>query len=113
MGHARCLLALPDHETMEITAGATIKQNLSVRALESLVKDMLEGSKGPKQERDAGSKPKGKGDRPVWLNELEENLVEVLSTPVAIKYGRKRSQITIECSGREEFERVFARLKNC
>ena len=112
MGHARCLLALPDHETMEITAGATIKQNLSVRALESLVKDMLEGSKGQKQERDAGNKPKGKSDRPVWLNELEETLVDTLSTPVTIKYGRKRSQIVIECGSREELDRLFSRLKN-
>ena len=48
----------------------------------------------------------------LMLNELEENLVEALSTPVTIKYGRKRSQIVIDCAGREEFERVFARLKN-
>ena len=112
MGHARCLLALPDHETMEITAEATIKQNLSVRALESLVKEMLEGSKGETPRSDKTQKPASKANRPVWLNELEENLVETLSTPVTIKYGRKRSQIVIECSGREEFERVFARLKN-
>ena len=112
MGHARCLLALPDHETMEITAGASIKQNLSVRALESLVKDMLEGSKGKGQSAETTGKAKAKADRPVWLNELEENLVETLSTPVAIKYGKKRSQIIIECAGREEFERVFGRLKN-
>ena len=112
MGHARCLLALPDHETMEITAGASIKQNLSVRALESLVKDMLEGSKGKSQSAETTGKAKAKADRPVWLNELEENLVETLSTPVAIKYGKKRSQIIIECAGREEFERVFGRLKN-
>lgn len=112
MGHARCLLALPDHETMEITADASIKQNLSVRALESLVKDMLEGSKGNSQSAETTGKPKRKADRPVWLNELEENLVESLSTPVVIKYGKKRSQIIIECAGREEFERVFGRLKN-
>ena len=112
MGHARCLLALPDHETMEITADASIKQNLSVRALESLVKDMLEGSKGKSQSAETTGKAKAKADRPVWLNELEENLVETLSTPVAIKYGKKRSQIIIECAGREEFERVFGRLKN-
>ena len=50
--------------------------------------------------------------RPVWLNELEESLVDALSTTVAIRYGRKKSQIVIECAGREEFERVFQRLKN-
>ncbi len=113
MGHARALLALPDHETMQITAEATIKQNLSVRGLESLVKDMLARSAGKAPKTDGAAGGKAKKDRPVWLNELEENLIEALSTTVSIKYGRKRSQIVIECSGREEFERVFARLKNC
>ena len=112
MGHARCLLALPDQETMEITADATIKQSLSVRALESLVKDMLEGSRGGQKNAGKDNKSKSNGNRPVWLNELEETLVETLSTPVKIKYGRKRSQIVIECSGREELDRVFSRLKN-
>ena len=112
MGHARSLLALPDAETMEITAGAAIKQNLSVRALESLVKEMLEGSKGQRDDKEEARAPAQKGSRAVWLNELEENLVETLSTPVTIKYGKKRSQIVIECAGREEFERVFARIKN-
>ena len=111
MGHARCLLALPDHETMEITADATIKQSLSVRALESLVKDMLEGSKGTRTEGSTGKK-KAKGDRPVWLNELEETLIENLSTPVTIQYGRKRSKIVIECGNREELDRPFSRLKD-
>lgn len=111
MGHARCLLALPDHETMEITADATIKQSLSVRALESLVKDMLEGSKGTRTEGSTGKK-KAKGDRPVWLNELEETLIENLSTPVTIQYGRKRSKIVIECGNREELDRLFSRLKD-
>ncbi|MCK5942174.1 MAG: ParB/RepB/Spo0J family partition protein [Planctomycetes bacterium] len=111
MGHARALLALPDHETMEITAEATIKQGLSVRALESLIKDMQAGMTGKKSK--ASAEPaKSKKARPVWLNELEESLVEALSTPVTIKYGRKRSQIVIECAGREEFERVFERIKN-
>ena len=109
MGHARCLLSLPDHETMTKTADFAIKQSLSVRALEAKVKEMqvsLTTGQEPK------SSAKGKKARPVWLNELEESLVDALSTPVAIKYGRKRSQIVIECAGREEFERVFARLKN-
>jgi hypothetical protein len=48
----------------------------------------------------------------VWLNELEENLIEVLGTPVAIKYGRKRSQIVIACSSQKELDRIFTRLKN-
>jgi hypothetical protein len=78
-----------------------------VRALEAKVREAQEASKGGNPAAKAGERA-----RPVWLNELEESLVEALGTPVTIRYGRKRSQIVIECAGREEFERVFQRLKN-
>lgn len=112
MGHARTLLALPDHEIMERTADLAIKQGLSVRATEAKVKDLLVAIAGGPPLAGKGSKTGQKKERPVWLNELEENLVEVLSTPVAIKYGRKRSQIVIECSSQKELDRIFTRLKN-
>ncbi|HHN74801.1 MAG TPA: ParB/RepB/Spo0J family partition protein, partial [Acidobacteria bacterium] len=111
MGHARSLLALPDHDAMNMTADLAIKQGLSVRALEAKVKELLQASRGAGA-HDAPSTNRTKKGRPVWVNELEETLVEALSTPVTIKFGRKRSQIVIECAGREEFERVFARLKD-
>jgi ParB family chromosome partitioning protein len=107
MGHARTLLALPDAEAITAVANEAIKQGWSVRATETKVKDALEASLAPK----SGATTKGKS-RPVWLNELEESLVEAMGTPVTIRYGRKRSQIVIDCAGREEFERVFQRLKN-
>ena len=106
MGHARCLLALPDAESMQLMADQAIKLGWSVRALEARVREALEASKGQAAKAAVGRQ------RPVWLNELEESLVDGLGTPVTIRYGRKRSQIIIECAGREEFERVFQRLKN-
>jgi ParB-like chromosome segregation protein Spo0J len=106
MGHARTLLALPDAEAMVACADECIKQAWSVRALEAKVREALEASKGTPTAKTSDRA------RPVWLNELEESLVEALGTPVTIRYGRKRSQIVIECAGREEFERVFQRLKN-
>lgn len=104
MGHARSLLALADPEAMVVAADEAIRTALSVRALEAKVKQALEASKGV-----AGS-PRNR-TRPVWLNELEESLVDALGTTVSIRYGRKRSQIVIDCAGREEFERIFQRLK--
>lgn len=108
MGHGRALLALSDREAIELCAEEAVRAGLSVRALEAKVKELLEVSKGDPTKASAAS---GKKARPVWLNELEESLVEALGTPVSIRYGRKRSQIIIECAGREEFERVFQRLK--
>ena len=106
MGHARSLLALPDADTMTALATLAIKEALSVRALESKVKERLGASKSPE------SAVTKKSARPVWVTELEESLVEALGSPVHIRYGRKRSQITIECGNREDFERVYQRLKN-
>lgn len=103
MGHARALLGLVDRGSMGQLAEAAIRGSWSVRALEQKVQEANAAVAGK-------ARPKGRA-RPVWLNELEESLVEVLSTPVSIRYGRKRSQIIIECAGREEFERVFQKLK--
>ena len=107
MGHARTLLALPDAEAITTVANEAIKHGWSVRATEAKVKDALEASLSPK----SGAGKKGKA-RPVWVNELEETLVDAFGTKVTVRYGRKRSQIVIDCAGREEFERVFQRLKN-
>lgn len=111
MGHARSLLALPDHEVMNQFAESAIKNGLSVRALEAQIKELLAATTGSSS---TATKPnqKAKTGRPVWLNELEETLVETLSTPIAIKYGRKRSQIVIECGNQAELDRIFNRLKN-
>ena len=105
MGHARALLALSDADAMIRCAEDAIRRGLSVRMLEEKVKQILEALV-PSNKKSA--KVRG---RPVWLNELEESLVDALGTPCTIRYGRKRSQIVIECAGREEFERVFQRLK--
>jgi ParB family chromosome partitioning protein len=108
MGHARCLLALPDADAMTAYADECIKQGWSVRETEAKVKAAQEASLGTPAKAGGATKSKG---RPVWLNEIEETLVENLGTKVAIRYGRKRSQIIIEVAGREEFERIYARLK--
>jgi len=109
MGHARALLALPA-DALEAIADRVIRDRLSVRQVEELVK---QAKAGPSESTGGGAATaKDAKGRPVWLNEIEENLVEALGTSVAVKYGRKRSKITIECAGRDEFERVYEMLKN-
>lgn len=111
MGHARALLGLVDRDSIVKVGDECVRQAWSVRSLEQHVKSLNEALAKP--EAPAPKAPEGsKKSRPVWLNELEENLVDALSTKVTIRYSRKKSQIVIECVGREEFERVFQRLKN-
>jgi ParB family chromosome partitioning protein len=112
MGHARCLLGISDKAIRDQLAQEAIRQNLSVRLLEEKVREHTLGS-GSSPTSSKGGRKKGTRSRPVWLNELEETLVEELGTSVVIRYGKKKSEIVIQCVGREEFERVYARLKNC
>lgn len=107
MGHARALLALSDSELQVKLADEAIRSAQSVRALEERVRMALEAMKGETKATGAAT-PK---QRPVWVKELEENLVESVGASVQIRYGKKRSQIIIECVGREEFERVYTRLR--
>lgn len=108
MGHARAILGLLDAEGMPRLAEECIRQGWSVRVLEQQVKDINARLATPK----AAKMPSGKKAKPAWLTEVEESLVEALATRVSVRYGRKRSQILIECAGREEFERVLNRIRN-
>lgn len=109
MGHARALLGLVDKDIMVKVADASIRASWSVRALEQKVREANEAVTAPA----GGAKAAlGTKSRPVWLKELEETLMDNLAAPVALRYGRKRSQIVIECTSREELERLYERLKN-
>lgn len=111
MGHARALLGLPTAEFQSKVAEEAIRRGLSVRDVEGMVKQLALGAAPNAEAAATTAEAAKKKTRPVWLNELEETLVETLGTPVAIRYGRKRSKIVIECTGREEFDRIYAKLK--
>ncbi len=110
MGHARALLGIKDPETQVMLADDVIRRGLSVRDLEEAMRQAKVGAPeaGAKAASSASADKKA-----AWLKEIEESLCEVMNTPVAVRYGRKTSVIQITCSGREEFERVFNKLKNC
>jgi ParB family transcriptional regulator, chromosome partitioning protein len=108
MGHGRALLGLATAEEQSAVADEVARKRLSVRQVEALIQS-LNAATDPKAKKSGhiGDKP----GRPVWVNEIEETLAGILGVPVGVSYGRKRSRITIECVGREEFERVYELLK--
>ena len=112
MGHARSLLGIADQKLRIKLADEVVRQGMSVRALEALVREHA-GAKKPPGQRGESGKPARKRDRAAWLTEIEETLTETLSTTVAVRFGRAKSVIQIECVGRDEFERIYGRLKEC
>ena len=104
MGHARAILGIEDPQLRVRLADEAVRGGISVRVLEERINTL--NAKAP-----AGKVRKGKASRPAWVNELEENLVESIGAPVAIRYGKRRSQVIIECAGREELERIYNKLR--
>ena len=108
MGHARALLAIKDPKLQVQLADEVVRQSLSVRALEELARQHAVGLPGAAQ---PAKKKDPQQIKAAWLKEIEETLADTFSTSVQVKYGRKSSTIEITCAGREEFERIYARLK--
>lgn len=109
MGQARALLSLPGEAERKAVAEKIIRERLSVRQVEALVQELKEAT--PRAAEQKPGEVTVSKERPLWLREIEDNLCDALEAKVAVKYGRKRSKITIECEGREQFERVYEMLK--
>jgi ParB family transcriptional regulator, chromosome partitioning protein len=109
MGHARAILGSPDRSFQEVLAKRVVADDLSVRAVEELVREH-QGTADP--EGAAGS---GNGDsadsrrrlRPPGLVELEELLGDHLETRVKISMGSARGKVVVEFSTLEDLERIY------
>jgi len=109
MGHARALLATPDRAFQEATARRIADEDLSVRAVEEIVRDH-EGTPTP-----SAAEPGAEGAaaverrrlRPPGLLELEELLGDHLETRVKISMGSSRGKVVVEFSTLEDLERIY------
>lgn len=109
MGHARALLATKSAEDRSRLAAQAIREEWNVRQTEAAAR----GEGGASEAAPQGSEGSGsKAKPPAWQRELQDDLGQALDAKVGVKVGGKRSKITIECVGREEFERVAALLKS-
>ncbi|MEZ5966558.1 MAG: ParB/RepB/Spo0J family partition protein [Planctomycetota bacterium] len=110
MGHARALLGLESTQQQAL-ADRVVRERMSVRDVETKVQELKSVEPVDPNQSKGGPGAAAKKGRPIWLNEIEDTLAEVLGTSVQVRYGRKRSTITIECRGRPEFERIYELLK--
>jgi ParB family chromosome partitioning protein len=107
MGHARALLGTPDRAFQEVLARRVVDEDLSVRAVEELVRehqsDARPGDGGGSNEP---SSPR-RALRPPGLLELEELLGDHLETRVKISMANNRGKVVVEFSTLEDLERIY------
>lgn len=102
MGHARAILALPAAEQAAV-AGRIIKQGLSVRATEALIR-RLSGKRATK-------KTTGKRLDPD-IRKLQDNLSDKLAARVEIKSGQRGTgELKIYYSSLDQLDGILKRIK--
>lgn len=92
MGHVRALLSLEDEALMEEVAQKAIREQMSVRAVEKLVKSMVQPK--PKKKEKA---------RDIHMEAVEHRLQERFQTTVKVANG----QIVIRYDGDDDLNRIL------
>ncbi|MCX6136078.1 MAG: ParB/RepB/Spo0J family partition protein [Ignavibacteriales bacterium] len=104
MGHARALLSLPDERTQLKMYGRIVKQGLSVRKVEEMVKET-----GP-QGRKKSSAPAGRHDSS--LQSVETSLRQAYGTKIVIRRQSGGSgEIAIEFYNADDLDRLIELLQ--
>lgn len=104
-GHARALLSLNDEETMIDIFNKIQKEDLSVRAVESLVKTIKEGSNTPNKTE---GKSAGTEDLPEEYLDLVNKLKDALNCNITFKRNNKgKGNITIPFSNDDDLLRIM------
>ncbi len=99
-GHGKALLRISDDMKQIELAQRIIKENLSVRKTEEIVKSMLE---------DKTNKNKLK-EKDIFIKDIEERLMNTLGTKVNISAGKKKGKIEIEYYTDEDLNDIIDRL---
>ena len=102
-GHARALLGLPSRQEQDQLANRAIKENLTVREVEKIVRDGSVSTKGTK---------KRSVKKSVAELEVERILSELLSTRVGVTIGSRRGKITIDFANDEDLTRILNIIEN-
>jgi ParB family chromosome partitioning protein len=102
-GHARSLLSLEDNTAMLNALSRILKNSLSVRQTEKMVKNITSEKTAPIREIEVEEDPD--------LRKTEEKLARILSTKVKLHYTKNgKGKIEIYFHQLEEFERIYKLL---
>ena len=100
-GAARAVLSLENEENQIKAAEIIVKDKLSVREAEALVKEMLQIS---------GKKKKTTKKKNIYFEDLESSLSDRLKRKVKISGSEKKGKIEIEYYDEDDFENLFEAL---
>ncbi len=104
-GHARALINIPDEQLQISIKNQIIRNNLSVRNVEELVKKALSPDK--KRQKRSITVPSGNTDS-VHVRDLEDKLRNIFGTKVLCKQKKDGTgEIVIEFYSNEELERLL------
>jgi ParB family transcriptional regulator, chromosome partitioning protein len=102
MGHARCLLTLPEHQA-EALALEAARNNWSVRELEDAARKAQTAPKG---------KAKSAPSRDPNIDSLERELAERFATKVEVAHGRGgRGKVVIHYHSNDELEGILGKMR--
>ena len=105
MGHARALLGLPEANAMEALLGRVVREDLSVREVERLVRAKVARAGGG-ETRTATVTPTAP-----WVRDLERRMREHLGTKVLLQaQSADRGKIVIDYHNRAELDRLVGSL---
>lgn len=103
MGHARALVAIPDPEIQLNLYNRIIREGLSVRRVEAIVKKEIEKLSNKNEPKKPIQKTSNDFDA------LKKHLSRFFDTPVDFKYSKTgKGKITIPFSSNEDLERIIA-----
>lgn len=108
MGHARALLGLRDAQGARSLLERIVREDLSVRQVEELVRATTPTKGSSRPEKDV---VQASASSPAWIRSIEQRLQLALGTKVKIRNSAGyRGQIVIEYYGREDIDRLVEAL---
>ena len=106
-GHAKALLPLGDEELQIDCCQRVLDEGMSVRAIEKLVRDMVNGEENPEVIPSPHKQKSRTSDE--QLLSLEQDLKTALGAKVEVKQTKTgKGRIVIHFANSNEFERLFA-----
>ncbi len=106
-GHARALLPISDSKIQMEVAEKIIKEELSVREVEQLVKKIIKEQKESNIKKDEKIKQNSKE----IYSDISKQLNQILGTKVNIKDNKNKGKIEIEYYSEEELDRLVCLFK--